>query len=127
MIIVATPTTTLYDGYVVLAASNVSPAIESLSNVRRFYPFGLVINEVFDSSNNATQLALSDVATPYSAKYPIVDRLNKYVTGEELIAYAGKRRCISCVFDNLFKVVRINGCICPISLTVPSTSETPST
>ena len=124
MIIVATPTITLYDGYVVLAASNVNPAIENLSNIRRFYPFGLVINEVFDSSNNTTQLALSDVADPYATKYPLVDRLNKYVTGEELISYAGKRRCISCVFDNLFKVVRVNGCICPISLTVPSTSET---
>lgn len=123
MIIVATPTATTYSGYVILAASNVSPTIESLSNIRRFYPFGLVINQAFDSTNNTTQLALSDVADPYATNYPLVDRLNKNITGEELISYAGKRRCISCVYDNLFKVIRVNGCICPVSLTVPTTTE----
>lgn len=123
MIIVATPTATTYSGYVILAASNVNPAIESLSNIRRFYPFGLVINQAFDSTNNTTQLALSDVADPYATNYPLVDRLNKNITGEELISYAGKRRCISCVYDNLFKVIRVNGCICPVSLTVPTTTE----
>lgn len=123
MIIVATPTATTYSGYVILAASNVNPTIESLSNIRRFYPFGLVINQAFDSTNNTTQLALSDVADPYTTNYPLVDRLNKNITGEELISYAGKRRCISCVYDNLFKVIRVNGCICPVSLTVPTTTE----
>jgi hypothetical protein len=123
MIIVATPTATTYSGYVILAASNVNPTIESLSNIRRFYPFGLVINQAFDSTNNTTQLALSDVADPYATNYPLVDRLNKNITGEELISYAGKRRCISCVYDNLFKVIRVNGCICPVSLTVPTTTE----
>lgn len=123
MIIVATPTATTYSGYVILVASNVNPSIESLSNIRRFYPFGLVINQAFDSTNNTTQLALSDVADPYATNYPLVDRLNKNITGEELISYAGKRRCISCVYDNLFKVVRVNGCICPVSLTVPTTTE----
>ena len=121
MIIVATPTSTTYSGYVILAASNVNPAFENLSNIRRFYPFGLVINQAFDSTNNTTQLALSDVADPYATNYPLVDRLNKNITGEELISYAGKRRCISCVYDNLFKVIRVNGCICPVSLTVPTT------
>lgn len=125
MIIVATPTATTYSGYVILAATGVTPAIESLSSTRRFYPFGLVINQAFESTNNTTQLALSDVADPYATNYPLVDRLNKYITGEELIAYAGKRRCISCVYDSLFKVIRVNGCICPISLTVPTT-ETPT-
>lgn len=123
MIIVATPTSTTYSGYVILAASNVNPTIEDLSNIRRFYPFGLVINQAFDSTNNTTQLALSDVADPYATNYPLVDRLNKNITGEELISYAGKRRCISCVYDNLFKVVRVTGCICPVSLTVPTTTE----
>ena len=123
MIIVATPTATTYSGYVILAASNVNPTIEDLSNIRRFYPFGLVINQAFDSTNNTTQLALSDVADPYATNYPLVDRLNKNITGEELISYAGKRRCISCVYDNLFKVVRVTGCICPVSLTVPTTTE----
>ena len=123
MIIVATPTATTYSGYVILAASNVNPTIEDLSNIRRFYPFGLVINQAFDSTNNTTQLALSDVADPYATNYPLVDRLNKNITGEELISYAGKRRCISCVYDNLFKVVRVTGCICHVSLTVPTTTE----
>lgn len=123
MIIVATPTATTYSGYVILVASNVNPTIEDLSNIRRFYPFGLVINQAFDSTNNTTQLALSDVADPYATNYPLVDRLNKNITGEELISYAGKRRCISCVYDNLFKVIRVTGCICPVSLTVPTTTE----
>lgn len=127
MIIVATPTTTTYSGYVILAASNVNPTIESLSNVRRFYPFGLVINQAFDSTNNTTQLALSDVADPYATNYPLVDRLNKYITGEELISYAGKRRCINCVYDNLFKVIRVNGCVCPVTLTVPTTTSETTT
>lgn len=125
MIIVATPTATVYSGYVVLAATNVTPAIETLSGARRFYPFGLVINQAFESTNNTTQLALSDVADPYATSYPLVDKLNKNITGEELIAYAGKRRCINCVYDNLFKVVRVNSCICPVSLTVPTSETTP--
>lgn len=124
MVIVTTPTATTYSGYVILAASNVNPTFEDLSAVRRFYPFDLIISEAFTSTNNTTQLAISDVADPYATNYPLVDRLNKYITGEELVGYAGKRRCIHCMYDNVFKVVRVNSCICPIALTVPTSEAT---
>ena len=123
MVIVTTPTTVLYDGYVVLASTNANPTIESLTGFRRFYPFELVIDTAFDSSNNTTQLAVSDVADPYNIKYPLVDRLNKNITGEELQVFAGRRRCIHCVYDNIFKVIRVTSCIYPISLTVPSSTS----
>jgi hypothetical protein len=124
MVIVTTPTATTYSGYVILAATNVSPTIEELTGFRRFYPFELIISEAFTSTNNTTQLAISDVADPYATNYPLVDRLNKAITGEELVGYAGKRRCIHCVYDNVFKVVKVCSCICPVTLTVPTTTST---
>lgn len=129
MVIVTTPSVATFDSYVVLIATNVVPSIESLSSYRRYYPFDLIISEQFSSTNNTTSLALSDEASPYTGKYPLVDRLNKYITGQELINYAGRRRCIHCVYDNVYKVVRVNSCICPITLSVPAstTSETTST
>lgn len=120
MVIVAVPTVTLYNDFVVLVAQNVNPTIEDLPTQRRFYPFDLVISEAFTSANNTVKLAISDEAEPYTDSYPLVDRLNKNVTGEELIAYAGKRRCIRCIYDNLFKIVRVVGCICPVTLSVPT-------
>lgn len=126
MVIVATPSVATFDSYVVLVATNVVPTIESLPTYRRYYAFDLIISEQFSSTNNAISLALSDEASPYTDKYPLVDRLNKYITGQELIGYAGKRRCIRCVYDNVYKVVRVNSCICPITLTIPTPSPSPS-
>lgn len=120
-----TPSATTYSGYVMLVSSTLTPTVESLPAGRRFFPFNMVITEAFSSANNTTQLAFTDVASPYATYYPVVDRLNKTVTGDELYMYAGNRRCIRCVYDNLYKVVRICSCIAPIALTVPS--STPST
>lgn len=116
MVIIATPTVTTFDGSVILASNNVNPSIENLPGHKRFYPFYLVINHSFDDSNDNIRLALSDESEPYYNNYLLVDKLNKTITGYQLYQYAGKRRCLNCVYDDLYKVVRVNSCICPDKL-----------
>lgn len=122
-----TPTATTFSGYVMLVSSTLTPTVETLPAGRRFFPFNMVITQAFTSTNNTTQLAFTDEASPYTNYYPVVDRLNKAVTGDELYMYAGNRRCIRCVYDNLYKVVRICSCIAPKTLTVPSPTPSPGT
>lgn len=119
MVIISTPTVATFDGSVILAAANVNPSIEDLPGHRRFYPFHLIISQPFTDANNSIQLALSDESSPYENKYILVDRLNKKITGYQLYKYAGRRKCIDCVYDDLYKVVRVNSCICPDKLNVP--------
>lgn len=122
-VISVTPTQTAFANYVMLVASNLTTPVENLPVGRRFYPFNMVITQAFSSTNDTVSLAFTDEASPYTTYYPVVDRLNKYVTGQELYMYAGQRRCIQCVYDNLYKVVRICGCLAPIQLTIPSSTS----
>ncbi len=115
-----TPTAATFSGYVMLVASSISTPVENLPSNRRFFPFEMVITEAFTNANGSTALAFTDEASPYTVYYPLVDRLNKYITGDELYQFAGRRRCVQCVYDNLFKVVRVCSCLSPIVLKVPT-------
>lgn len=119
MAIIATPTEALFSEHVMLVANNTAPIIEDLTCRKRFYPFNLVIINKFTCSNKNAPLAFTDVKQPYTVYYPILDRLNKPITGDELYMYAGGRKCIQCVYDNLYKIIRVNSCIAPIMLEVP--------
>ena len=81
---------------------NATPAngIENRHYPRRFYTFNMVITQPF-TFQNTNQLTLS------------VDRLGNPVLAEQLEMYASNRRCITCQFDSVTKVIRVLGCICP--------------
>ena len=120
MAIVVTPVATLYSGYSILATSD--QGLETYNPYNRNIPFKMVIDSAFTAGTNDTApLAFSDVST-YATYYPLVDRLNKPVTGFELYRYAGKRRCIDCVYNPVFKTIKICSCIDPIALTLPETT-----
>lgn len=121
MAIVVTPISTTFGGYAILATSNQSLEISNPFN--RNIPFNMIIDSPIAVANYTNPLALSDV-TGYTTRYPLVDRLNKQITGIELYRYAGKRRCIQCVYNPVFKVIRVCSCIDPINLTLPTTSTT---
>ena len=60
-----TPTATTFSGYVMLVSSTLTPTVETLPAGRRFFPFNMVITQAFTSTNNTTQLAFTDEASPY--------------------------------------------------------------
>lgn len=119
MPIVVTPVATLYSGYSILSTTNQALGISNPYNFN--IPFTMIIDSVFASTNNTAPLAFSDV-TGYTTYYPLVDRLNKPITGQELSRYAGKRRCLQCVYSPVYKTVKVLSCIDPIPLTVPSST-----
>ena len=91
---------------------NATPAngIENRHYPRRFYTFNMVITEPF-TFQNTNQLTLSDNNS--TDIYHLVDRLGNPVLAEQLEMYASNRRCITCQFDSVTKVIRVLGCICP--------------
>lgn len=125
-VISVTPTATTFSGFTMLVASSIPTPVENLPTNRRFFPFNMVITQAFTNTNNTANLAFTDVANPYATYYPLVDRLNKNITGDQLYMYAGQRNCVRCVYDSLFKVVRVCSCLCPATLTVPSSTPAAS-
>ena len=120
MAIVVTPAATLFSGYAILGTSD--QGLETYNPYNRNIPFKMVIDSAFTTGTNDTApLAFSDVSG-FTSYYPIVDRLNKPVTGYELYRYAGKRRCIDCVYSPIYKTVKICSCIDPIALELPTTT-----
>lgn len=94
----------------VLLTATPTNGIENRNYPRRFYNFNLVITQPF-SFQNINQLTLTDNAS--TDVYHLVDRLGNPVLAEQLQMYASNRRCITCQFDSVEKIIRVLSCICP--------------